>query len=247
MIRCRAAMLFLNRCFFITFCAVCLALMSRTQAHAEAPVEAVTFALEPGVLYVPLHEAADQLHWEVQRDETGRCIQLHEFAIPAGSLRQLIDGTELIRTSDLQLAGAGINIREEDGRMTVWRGFYRFTLIVSPKHVEVSLARQQLRGWQGGRLVLETRISSGRNGRTPAGNFTAGPFRARMHHSSLYHNAPMPWSVQIYGHVFIHGFTSVPNYPASHGCIRLPLDGGNPAKFFYEWIDNGSPVRVVRN
>lgn len=68
-----------------------------------------------------------------------------------------------------------------------------------------------------------------------------------MHYSSLYHNAPMPWSVQIYGHVFIHGFTSVPNYPASHGCIRLPLNEGNPARFFYEWIDNGSPVSVVRN
>lgn len=227
--------------------ALCLALLGHATAEAEPALEAVTFAVEPGITYVPLHEAAQQLRWLVRRDAAGRCVQLHEFAVPAGSLRQFIDGTELIRTSDLQLAGAGINLWEEDGRMTIWRGFHRFTLVTSPKRVEVNLATQQLQAWQGRRLVLQTRISSGRNGRTPAGNFTAGPYRARMHRSSLYQNAPMPWSVQINGHVFIHGFTSVPNYPASHGCIRLPLDGGNPAKFFFEWIDNGTPVRVRRN
>lgn len=215
--------------------------------HAEAPLEAITFALESGVIYVPLHEAADQLHWKARRDEFGRCIRLHDVAVPAGSLRQLIDGTELIRTSDLELAGATIRIREEDSRMTISWGFHRFTLVVSPKRAEVSLARQQLRAWQGARLVLQTHISSGRNGRTPAGSFTAGPFRQRMHYSKLYNNAPMPWSVQIHGNVFIHGFTSVPDYPASHGCIRVPLDGGNPARFFYEWIDNGSPVHVLRD
>jgi hypothetical protein len=241
------AMRFLNRLSFVFTCAVRLALMNSSTAKAETPVEAVTFALEPGVLYIPLPEAAEQLHLEVRRDEAGRCIQLNEFTLPAGSLRQLLDGAELIRTSDLEQAGARITNREEDGRMMIWRGVYRFTVNVSPKQVEVSLAKQQLRGWQGDRLVLQTRISSGRNGRTPVGNFTAGPFRQRMHYSKLYQNAPMPWSVQIYGNVFIHGFTSVPVYPASHGCIRLPLDGGNPAKFFYEWIDNGSPVRVVKN
>ncbi len=234
------------RCFFIVTCALCLALMSQTKAQAEAPLEAVTFACEPGILYVPLYEAAGQLHWEVQRDEAGRCIQLDEFTLPAGSLRQFIDGTALISTGQMQLAGAMIDIAE-DGRMTIWRGFHRFTLIVSPKRVDVSLAKQQLRGWQGSRLVLQTHISSGRNGRTPAGNFNAGPYRSMMHFSKLYNNAPMPWSVQIYGNVFIHGFSSVPNYPASHGCIRMPLDGGNPAKFFYEWIDNGSPVCVIRD
>ncbi len=231
----------------LLLCAFALILLNPTHLKAEAPVEAVTFALQPGVIYVPLYEAAWQLHWKAERDEAGRCILLHDFAVPASSLRHFIDGTELIRTTDLELAGARVNIRADDGSMVIGWGFHRFTLIVSPKQVEVSLAKQQLRAWQGSRLVLQTHISSGRDGRTPAGNYTAGPFRQRMHYSKLYHNAPMPWSVQIYGNVFIHGFTSVPNYPASHGCIRVPLDGGNPAKFFYEWIDNGSPVRVVRN
>ena len=121
------------------------------------------------------------------------------------------------------------------------------SLSVTPraKRVEINLAVQQLRAWQGDRLVLQSRISSGRYGSTPSGNFEAGPYKARMHRSSKYHNAPMPWSVQINGPVFIHGFTSVPDYPASHGCIRVPLSGSNPARFFYEWVDRGTPVRVL--
>lgn len=223
---------------------VCLALTSHAALQAGPAVEAVTFAVEPGVLYVPLNEAARQLRWELQLDESGR---FADAAVPAGSLRRLVDGTELIRASDLQLAGAVITTDADDGKMTIRKGFRRFTLAAGGKRVEISLAAQRLRAWQGGRLVLESRISSGRKGSTPAGSFTAGPYKARMHYSSRYQNAPMPWSVQIHGHVFIHGFTSVPDYPASHGCIRLPLNEGNPARFFYEWVDNGTPVRVTRD
>lgn len=212
---------------------------------AGPPLEAVTFALSPGVVYVPLTEAARELRWKPVLDEAGRCVQVGDLPVAPGMLRTLVDGTELLQTGDLQLAGATLSQGEDPRVLIVQRGFHRFTLINSPKHVEVSLSQQQLKAWQGARLVLQTHISSGRNGRTPAGVFRAGPFRARMHRSSLYHNAPMPWSVQINGNVFIHGFTEVPSYPASHGCIRMPLDGGNPARFFYEWVDTGTPV-VVR-
>lgn len=221
------------------------ALLCNTCLGVEPPVEAVTFALSPGVVYVPLNEAARELRWKVVTDEVGRCVRLGDLPVATGMLRTLVDGTELLQTGDLQLAGATLSQGEDPRVIVVQRGFHRFTLITSPKQVEVSLSQQQLKAWQGGRLVLQTHISSGRNGRTPAGVFSAGPFRARMHRSSLYHNAPMPWSVQINGNVFIHGFTEVPSYPASHGCIRMPLDGGNPARFFYEWVDTGTPV-VVR-
>jgi lipoprotein-anchoring transpeptidase ErfK/SrfK len=39
----------------------------------------------------------------------------------------------------------------------------------------------------------------------------------------------------------------VPKYPASHGCIRLPyLTDENPARFFYEWIDKGTPITIIK-
>lgn len=113
-----------------------------------------------------------------------------------------------------------------------------------PKRVEIDLTTQRLRAYEGDRLVMQSRISSGRNRATPTGRFTAGPYKAENHYSSLFQNAHMPWSVQVHGHIFIHGFSSVPDYPASHGCIRLPLTGNNPAKRFYHWVEVGTPIRI---
>lgn len=213
---------------------------------SAAEIGAVTFATQPKKIYVPLEEAAGSLRWRIQRDESSSQIKLRKVSFSAGLLRYLMDGTELIAISDLEAAGARIERDSETGVITVASRLRRFTASVGVKRVEINLAKQQLNAWQGKRLVLQTRISSGRSGRTPSGNFRAGPYKARKHYSSLYNNAPMPWSVQVNGHVFVHGFTSVPDYPASHGCIRLPLTGRNPAKFFYEWVNVGTPIRVVK-
>jgi lipoprotein-anchoring transpeptidase ErfK/SrfK len=112
------------------------------------------------------------------------------------------------------------------------------------KHVEVDKTHQMLRAYEGDRLVIESHVSTGKwDKSTPNGQFTAGD-KERMHYSKLFKNAPMPFSVQVVGDVFIHGFTSVPNHPASHGCIRVPLTGDNPAKRFYEWVERGTPIEV---
>ncbi|MDD5350826.1 MAG: L,D-transpeptidase [Chthoniobacteraceae bacterium] len=114
-----------------------------------------------------------------------------------------------------------------------------------PKSVVVDKGRQELRAYEGNRLVLSTRISTGRRGReTPNGRFRAQS-KSLMHYSRLYDNAPMPYSVQIAGNYFIHGFFSVPDHPASHGCIRVPLSGSNPARQFYDWVEPGTPVAIV--
>jgi len=207
-------------------------------------IDAVTFDAEPGRIYLPLDEAARELGWTVRRDELGG-LWLNERPVARAAIRRLLDTTALVATEALERAGA-VPAPDTAGKAE-WLGEHgRVSARVGPKRVVVSLREQRLRAWQGGRLVLFCRISSGRRGATPPGEFVAGPYKARMHRSSRYHNAPMPWSVQVNGHVFIHGFTSVPRYPASHGCIRLPLDEGNPARFFYEWIDRGTPVTVTR-
>jgi hypothetical protein len=221
-----------------------LAWSALAQPLKSATLEGIVFAAEPGKVFVPVEEAVEELKWNLRQDDDGKVFELKGLPMRAGSLRSLTDGTELVDLELLELAGAPVSAPDEQGRFRVGRLFRGFTVLVSAQRVEVSLAAQTLECWQGGRLVLKTRISSGRRGSTPKGDFRAGPYRAVMHRSSRYQNAPMPWSVQINGHVFIHGFTSVPAYPASHGCIRLPLDEGNPAKFFFEWVLNGTPVRV---
>ena len=221
-----------------------VALIVSSSPLAAETIEAIVFAAEPTRLFVTVDEATSALRWPVLRDDEGKVFQINDLALRAGSLRQLTNGAELVSTDTLAQAGAAVSQPDENGRLRVGGPFRGFTLAVSPQRVEINLARQQLRGWQGDRLVIQTRISSGRNGRTPAGDFRAGPYRAVMHRSSRYHNAPMPWSVQIHGHIFVHGFSIVPSYPASHGCIRLPLDEGNPARFFHDWVLTGTPVTV---
>ena len=210
------------------------------------PLDGLTFHTEPGRLRIPVDEAAQGLRWKVERDAAGTVAAVNGHPVPPGSLRLMTDGTPLADMDDLRRWGAAVVAGPDARTATVQHRRREFTLVAGPQRVEISLGAQRLRAWQGDRLVLETRISSGRKrGSTPTGRFRAGPFRARMHYSSRYQRAPMPWSVQIYGHVFIHGFTSVPDYPASHGCIRVPLTGGNPARFFYEWVETGTPVHVV--
>ena len=90
------------------------------------------------------------------------------------------------------------------------------------KRVVIDKTNQVLSAYEGERLFMQSRVSTGKAGRrTPAGNFKA-QMKLRMHYSSLYSNAPMPWSVQVKGHYFIHGYTFVPERPASHGCERRP-------------------------
>jgi lipoprotein-anchoring transpeptidase ErfK/SrfK len=113
------------------------------------------------------------------------------------------------------------------------------------KWVVIDKTRQVLRAYEGRHLVLETNVSTGKWDRsTPNGEFSAGD-KFRMHYSRRYHNAPMPYSVFVTGNVFIHGFGSVPPWPASHGCIRVPLSGNNPARRLFEWVEPGTPIRIV--
>ncbi len=114
----------------------------------------------------------------------------------------------------------------------------------SNKRVEIDKTSQLLTAFEGDRIVLQSRISTGKWDRsTPIGDF-AVLGKERMHYSTRYNNAPMPYSLRINGHIFIHGYKDVPAYPASHGCIRVPLGKENPASQLFEWAEVGTPVRV---
>jgi len=86
----------------------------------------------------------------------------------------------------------------------------------------VSLATQRATLYRNGIPIAITTVSTGKAGhRTPVGVFTILQ-RAAEHYSSIYDNAPMPFMQRLtWGGVALHGGT-LPGYPASHGCIRLP-------------------------
>lgn len=92
-----------------------------------------------------------------------------------------------------------------------------------PVEIVISLADQQALVFRGGTLIGASSISSGREGyESPIGRFQILQKR-RDHRSNRYNSAPMPFMQRLnwYG-VALHG-GHVPDRPASHGCIRLPM------------------------
>ena len=107
--------------------------------------------------------------------------------------------------------------------------------------VVVSLPRQMAYVYHAGDLVAASSVSTGKAGKeTPPGQFPIMEKR-RHHNSNKYSNAPMPFMqrMTIYG-VALHG-GDLPGYPASHGCIRLPMKF---AEKLYALTDLGDTVYV---
>lgn len=92
-----------------------------------------------------------------------------------------------------------------------------------PVQVVVSVPDQHLHVYVGGEKVAETNVSTGKRGHaTPTGLFSILEKR-RRHRSNIYSGAPMPHMQRLtWSGVALHGSGSVPSYPASHGCVRLP-------------------------
>jgi lipoprotein-anchoring transpeptidase ErfK/SrfK len=107
----------------------------------------------------------------------------------------------------------------------------------------VSLPQQKAWVFDDGALVATSPVSTGKRGHsTPAGTFPI--LQKKVHHrSNKYSNAPMPYMQRLtWGGVALHA-GSLPGYPASHGCIRLPRAF---AKKLYELTDHGTLVTVTR-
>ncbi len=87
----------------------------------------------------------------------------------------------------------------------------------------VSLPEQLIHIYRNGVEIGVSTCSTGRPGhRTPTGVFTILE-KQRQHVSSIYKGAQMPNMERLtWGGVALHA-GNLPGYPASHGCIRLPL------------------------
>jgi PKD repeat protein len=84
-------------------------------------------------------------------------------------------------------------------------------------HFEVDKSRQVVLDVRNGTVALVVHTSTGATGNTPVGTWhvyskTAG-FNAKGMYYSLYFLRGFA----------IHGYVDVPPYPASHGCVRVPL------------------------
>lgn len=123
--------------------------------------------------------------------------------------------------------------------------------------VEIDLRRQLLHVYEDGALKLTTHISSGsgemfctkdkgakkkrcRVAVTPTGDFRTGRRFAGWEKSPL---GQLFNPVYFNGGIAVHGAPSVPLFPASHGCVRIPL---HTANLFPKIVETNVPVHVRR-
>jgi N-acetylmuramoyl-L-alanine amidase len=105
----------------------------------------------------------------------------------------------------------------------------------SGDHVEVSKGRQVLYLVRDGKVALIVPVSTGATGNTPLGHW---PVYSRV---PGFNAKAMYYSSFFIGAFAIHGYESVPPYPASHGCVRIPLW---VAYRLYTLIDYGTEIYI---
>jgi N-acetylmuramoyl-L-alanine amidase len=133
-----------------------------------------------------------------------------------------VDGFYSYDTVDAVLAFQKVNGLARTGRVTpaVWRRL-QAAHVPSPRyryghHLEVDKTRQVLFEVDHGRVVRVVHVSTGATGNTPVGRWriyskVPGTLPSGMFDSNFFLRG-----------FAIHGYPSVPPYPASHGCVRMP-------------------------
>ncbi|SFJ47343.1 L,D-transpeptidase [Bradyrhizobium sp. Gha] len=110
-----------------------------------------------------------------------------------------------------------------------------------PLVIVVSIDRQKVTVYDSNGVFAESPVSTGMKGHsTPMGVFSVIQ-KHKFHHSNIYSGAPMPYMQRItWSGVAMHAGV-LPGYPASHGCIRMPMAF---AVKMWNWTKMGARVIV---
>ena len=106
----------------------------------------------------------------------------------------------------------------------------------------VSLPEQRMYVYRNGVRIGQSTVSTGTKGHpTPTGMFTILQKKVR-HESNIYKGAKMPHMQRLtWTGIAMHA-GRLPGYPASHGCVRLPVDF---AERLYSVTQNGTSVVIT--
>ncbi|MGH3038764.1 MAG: L,D-transpeptidase family protein [Gaiellaceae bacterium] len=113
-------------------------------------------------------------------------------------------------------------------RLAARRGGLQLARPRAGRHVEVDLSRQVMVLAARGKPQHIFHVSTG----APATPSDRGKFRFYRRQAG-YNSLGMYYSVYYNRGEAIHGYRSVPGYPASHGCVRNPIPN---SRFIYDWV-----------
>jgi hypothetical protein len=109
----------------------------------------------------------------------------------------------------------------------------------SGRSVEIHRDRGVLLMIENGVVDRVVHTSTGAGGATPSGTFRV--YRKELMSWSIPFSVWMPYASYFVGGIAMHEYPHVPEYPASHGCVRLPA--GEAARV-YQFAEVGTPVHV---
>jgi len=111
-----------------------------------------------------------------------------------------------------------------------------------PLVIAISIDKQNVKIYDANGFFAEAPVSTGMKGHpTPMGVFSVIQ-KHKLHHSNIYSGAPMPFMQRItWSGVAMHAGV-LPGYPASHGCIRMPMAF---AVKMWNWTKMGTRVVVA--
>ena len=206
----------------------------RVKAVHEATPEIAATASEPkrvkvmrprvrgsGALVALLQRGLKRMHYAVPR--SGR--------YDAATARAVMAWRKVTRNARTTYASAAV-LRG----VLAGKGEFRVRHPNDGRHVEADLSRQVLVLADGDEVHRIYHISSG----APATPTVLGRFR--VYRKSPGTNAKgMVHSSYFIGGYAMHGYPSVPAWPASHGCLRVPIPN---AWSIYNWVGMGTVVWV---
>jgi hypothetical protein len=135
---------------------------------------------------------------------------------------------EMART---QKAGAGLVKKVFSGR-----GGYRVRYPNAGRHVEVSIDKQVMVLTKGDKPYAIYPVSTGKSSTpTVTGHFSF------IRREPGYNSHGMYYSFYFHGGYAVHGYADVPDYPASHGCVRTFI-ADQPR--IYEQLEYGESIFV---
>jgi hypothetical protein len=122
-------------------------------------------------------------------------------------------------------------------RVLAGKGAYRVRHPGAGEHLEAPLSKQVLVFAKGDRPFAVYPVSSGKSS-TPT---VTGHFHF-VRQEPGYNSHGMYYSFYFYGGYAVHGYADVPaTYPASHGCVRVPIPD---AHHIYNWLDYGDDIWI---
>jgi lipoprotein-anchoring transpeptidase ErfK/SrfK len=112
----------------------------------------------------------------------------------------------------------------------------------APLIIAISIDKQRVKIYDANGFFAEAPVSTGMKGHpTPMGAFSIIQ-KHKFHHSNIYSGAPMPYMQRItWSGVAMHAGV-LPGYPASHGCIRMPMAF---AIKMWNWTKMGARVVIT--